>query len=195
MKKVILSTKNKSKVKEFNELMSKYGYNVVSRDEAGVPDVEIVEDGETFEENSFKKANEIMKLAGEITVADDSGLMVDALDGAPGVYSARFAGGRDDDENNEKVLELMKDVPQEQRGAKFVCVITMCSPDGSVVVARGECHGSIGYEVRGTNGFGYDSIFIPDGFDRTFAEFSSEAKNSMSHRARALAALEAKLEK
>ena len=153
-----------------------------------------MEDGETFEENSYKKAYEIMKLCGRITIADDSGLEVDCLDGAPGVYSARFAGvDGDDDANNKKLTELIKDVPYEERTGRFVSVITMVFPDGEAIVARGEVEGHLLLEKRGQNGFGYDPLFVPQGYDETFGEIDPKIKNMISHRAGALAELRRKL--
>lgn len=135
-----------------------------------------------------------MELSGEITVADDSGLEVDYLDGAPGIYSARFAGeGATDDKNNEKLLQLMKDVPFEQRTARFVSVITMVFPDGKSVVARGTVEGHLAYELKGERGFGYDPMFIPEGYSETMGEISGEEKNRISHRANALKVLREKL--
>lgn len=196
MKRIIIASQNKHKIEEIEAITKKFGMMIVSRNDAGIPDVEVVEDGETFEENSYKKAHEIMKLSGEMTIADDSGLMVDALDGAPGVYSARFSGeGATDKSNNEKLLALLADTPYEKRTAKFVSVITMIYPDGDKIVARGECPGHIITEERGCGGFGYDPLFVPDGYDMTFAELGSEEKNRISHRARALAELEKQLEK
>lgn len=195
MKRIIIASQNKHKIEEIEAITKKFGMTIVSRNDAGIPDVEVVEDGETFEENSYKKAHEIMKLSGEMTIADDSGLMVDALDGAPGVYSARFSGeGATDKSNNEKLLALLADTPYEKRTAKFVSVITMIYPDGDKIVARGECPGHIITEERGEGGFGYDPLFVPDGYDMTFAELGSEEKNKISHRARALAELERQLE-
>ena len=188
--------------------------SIISRDEAGVPPVEIPETGKTFEENSYIKAYEIMKLCGQITVADDSGLVVDCLDGAPGVFSARFGGfeglwpddegdaktdrpaaDTPDSDNNAKLIRLIKDVPYEKRTARFVSVITMVYPDGKTLVARGTVEGHLVLEERGDNGFGYDPLFVPEGYDRTFGELGHEIKNSISHRARALQVLHEKLEK
>lgn len=184
---VIAATKNKHKIDEIQAITKEFGMDIISRDDAGVPDIEIVEDGETFEANSEKKARSIMELCGSITIADDSGLMVDALGGAPGVYSARFAGeDGNDQKNNEKLLELLTDVAPEKRTARFVSVITMVYPDGAKIVARGECEGHIIYHPKGSNGFGYDPLFIPTGYDKTFAELSGEEKNKISHRAIAL---------
>ncbi len=189
---IIAASKNQHKIQEMEKIMGAMGLHVISRADAGIPDeFDVVEDGETFEANSFKKAESIMKYSGKIAVADDSGLMVDALDGAPGVYSARFAGEPTDDEkNNDKLLTLLKDVPDERRTAKFVSVITLVYPDGEVLTARGECPGRILHERHGSNGFGYDPLFLPDGYEETFAELGAEVKNRISHRAHALQNLE-----
>jgi XTP/dITP diphosphohydrolase len=191
---VVAATQNKHKILEIDAIMKAFGYKVISRSQAGVPDIDIEEDGETFEENSLKKALEIHKLCGEITIADDSGLMVDILDGAPGVHSSRFAGEEGNDQkNNEKLLKLLSDKPLEQRSAKFVSVITMVFSKDKIVVARGECKGHILFEPRGENGFGYDPLFVPDGYKESFGELSSEDKNKISHRAMALQSLERQL--
>lgn len=191
MEIIVAASRNKHKIEEIEAITKKFGMSIISRDDAGVPKVEIEEDGETFEENSYKKAYEIMKMCGKTTIADDSGLMVDYLGGAPGVYSARFAGEDGNDaKNNEKLLTLLKDVPYKERRAKFVSVITMVYPDGESIVARGECHGHIIDAPAGENGFGYDPLFVPDGFQRTFAQLSPEEKNEISHRAKALVVLE-----
>lgn len=188
---IIAATRNKHKIVEIDAITKKFGMDIISRDEAGLPKDEVEEDGTTFEENSYKKAYEIMKISNRITIADDSGICVDYLDGAPGIYSARYAGEECDDAANRlKMLAELEGVPAEKRGAKYVCVITMVFPDGETLVARGECRGHIGFEEIGTNGFGYDSIFIPEGYDITFAEFEPEDKNKISHRAEALIKLE-----
>ena len=184
---IVAATQNKHKIEEIEAITREFGMEVISRRDAGVPDFEVEEDGDTFEYNSEKKARVIMEACGSITIADDSGLMADALDGAPGVYSARFAGeGASDGENNQKLLELLAEVPPEKRTARFVTVITMVYPDGRVLSARGECGGRIIYEERGSNGFGYDPLFVPDGHEKTFGELSGEEKNKISHRALAL---------
>ena len=191
METIIAASINAHKIAEIEAITRKFGMEVISRDEAGLPTEEIEEDGDTFEENSFKKANEIMKMCGKVTIADDSGLMVEYLGGAPGVYSARFAGeDAGDEKNNQKLLSLLEGVPYKERRAKFVSVITMIYPDGETLVARGECEGHIIDTPVGENGFGYDPLFVPDGFQRTFAQFDSEEKNEISHRAKALLQLE-----
>lgn len=193
MDTIVAATRNRHKIEEIEKILKEFDMSIVSRDDAGVPDVEIVEDGETFEENSYKKAYEIMKLSGRPSVADDSGLCVDYLGGAPGVMSARFTPSGDDEENNRKVLELLEGVPFSDRTARYVAVITLVYPDGRTVSARGECEGHIIEEERGTNGFGYDPMFQPAGYDRTFGELSPEIKNRISHRAKALVKLREKL--
>ena len=188
---IVMASHNQHKIKEIEAITKKFGMPVISRDDAGVPPVEIVEDGETFEENSLKKAQEIQKLCGRITLADDSGLEVDYLGGAPGVYSARFAGEDSSDaKNNEKLLKLLDGLKKDDRKAKFVSVITMVFPDGEVLTARGECPGRIITAPAGENGFGYDPLFVPDGYDKTFAQLTAEEKNHISHRAKALEKLE-----
>ena len=191
---IVAATQNKHKIVEIEAITKEFGMSVISRKDAGVPDVEIVEDGSTFEENSYKKAYEIMKLCGQVTIADDSGLEVDCLDGAPGIYSARFAGVDGEDEaNNRKLISLIKDVPYEKRTARFVSVIPMVYPDGRSVVARGEVEGHLLLEPHGGNGFGYDPLFVPVGYDETFGVIDPEVKNRISHRANALKVLREKL--
>lgn len=192
---IVAASKNRHKIKEIEAITREFGMEVIPRDQAGVPDVEITEDGSTFEENSYKKAYGIMKLCGEITIADDSGLEVDCLDGAPGVFSARFAGEDGNDQaNNDKLKALIKDVPYHRRTGRFVSVITMVFPDGETIAARGEVEGHIVPEERGSNGFGYDPLFVPSGYEITFGEFEPEEKNRISHRANALIELKRKLE-
>ena len=195
MKRVIVASHNKKKIKELAEILSGYGYEPVSRDDAGIDkDFEVVEDGETFEENSFKKASQICELSGEIAIADDSGLMVDALGGAPGVYSSRYSGKDGDDEaNNEKLLRELRNVPEDKRNAKFVTVITLCYPDGNKILAKGEVHGKIANDYMGKDGFGYDPLFIPDGYDTTFGVLGAEVKHKISHRANAIKELDKKI--
>ena len=193
--KVIIASRNKGKIAEITAVLSKYGMDVISRDDAGLDTFEVEETGETFEENSYIKAKAIMDLTGVATISDDSGLMVDALGGGPGVYSARYAGeGCTYHDNNVKLLGALKDVHGADRSAKFVTVATMLFPDGSKLVARGECPGMIIEELRGEGGFGYDPLFVPDGYDKTFAEMTPEEKNSLSHRAKAFTELEKLLE-
>ncbi|MBR4151315.1 MAG: RdgB/HAM1 family non-canonical purine NTP pyrophosphatase [Firmicutes bacterium] len=193
--KLIAATQNKHKLVEINAITKDFGFELIPMNEAGLGDLDVEETGSTFEENSFIKAAEVCRLTGHAAIADDSGLMVDALGGAPGVYSARFAGVHGDDAaNRRKLLEELGDLPLAERGAKFVSVITIAWPDGEKTVARGECPGTIIFEERGDGGFGYDSLFVPEGGELTFAQISPEEKNAVSHRARALAKLRTLLE-
>lgn len=196
MEKMILASQNKHKLEEIRNILKDLGIEILSMDEVGLGDLEIVEDGVTFEENSMIKALTVMEKTGEITIADDSGLEVDYLEGRPGVYSARFAGeNATDEENNEKLLDLLKDVPYEKRGGRFVSVISIAFPDGSKEHVRGECEGIIGFEKKGSEGFGYDPLFIIPKYDKTFAELGSEVKNKISHRGKALEKFKNRLKK
>lgn len=183
--KVILASKNPHKLTELSAILSQHGFEIALESEYGL-DIDVDETGTTFEENSLLKAEAVMKASGLPVLADDSGLMVDALDGAPGVYSARYGHKSSDGERTEFLLENMKDVPDGKRTAKFVCVITCLWPDGRKIVARGECPGVITREVHGKNGFGYDPVFYLPELGMTYAELPSEQKNAISHRARAL---------
>ena len=183
--KVILASKNQHKLTELSAILSQLGFEIALESEYGL-DIDVEETGTTFEENSFLKADAVMKASGLPVLADDSGLMVDALDGAPGVYSARYGHKASDKERTAYLLENMKDVPEERRGAKFVCVITCLFPDGRKIVARGECPGVIARAQHGENGFGYDPVFYLPELGMTYAELPSEQKNAISHRARAL---------
>ena len=192
--KIVAATGNKHKIEEIESITKKFGMNVITKAEAGVGGLEVDETGTTFEENSLIKAEAIMKATGMPAIADDSGLEADALDGAPGVYSARFSGeGATDESNNAKLLKLMENVPDDKRSARFVSVVTLCFPDGTVVAARGECPGTLRRSPRGDGGFGYDPLFVPVGYDKTYAEISAEEKNIISHRAKALGILRMKL--
>ena len=185
--KFVLASKNKGKLREMREILSALGCEVISEADAGV-DVDVEETGTTFEENSLLKAEAVMKASGLPVLADDSGLMVDALHGAPGVYSARYGHKSSDAERTAYLLENMKDVPDEARTAKFVCVITCLWPDGRKIVARGECPGEILFAPQGTGGFGYDPVFFLPELGKTYAELTPAEKNAISHRARALQA-------
>jgi XTP/dITP diphosphohydrolase len=183
--KVILASKNPHKLTELSAILSQHGFEIALESEYGL-DIDVDETGTTFEENSLLKAEAVMKASGLPVLADDSGLMVDALNGAPGVYSARYGHKSSDGERTAFLLENMKDVPDDKRTAKFVCVITCLWPDGRKIVARGECPGVITREVHGENGFGYDPVFYLPELGMTYAELPSEQKNAISHRARAL---------
>ncbi|MBA1336654.1 MAG: Nucleoside 5-triphosphatase RdgB (dHAPTP, dITP, XTP-specific) [Firmicutes bacterium] len=187
VKRLVVASRNKKKIEEIKNIMEEAGYLAVSVEETG-QEVDVVEDGNTFEANSLKKAFEVMKACGEVALADDSGLEVDALDGQPGVFSARFSGeGATDEKNNAKLLEMMKHIPAGERQARFVCAVTVAFPDYSYFTVRGECKGEILFEPRGKSGFGYDPLFYLPEYRKTFAELDSKTKNLISHRAEALA--------
>lgn len=187
MPRLVLTSRNKGKLKELKKLVSGLPWEVLSLyDFPGVPEVE--EDGVTFKENAIKKATTVARYLNEWTLADDSGLEVKALNGAPGVFSARFAGVQGDDErNNKKLLQLLEDVPWEKRSARFRCVLAFASPEGEVIwTTEGDCEGIITYEPRGKKGFGYDPLFYLPALELTMAELSEEKKNQISHRAKAM---------
>ena len=185
--KVVLASKNKHKLVEISKITEKFGIELVLQSELGV-DIDVEENGTTFEENSFIKADAVMKATGLPALADDSGIAVDALNGEPGIYSARY-GFDDSLDDWGRLLLLLKNteqVPDGQRQAQFVCVITMVTPEGKVIQARGEIHGQLLREAKGKNGFGYDPIFYYPPYGKTTAEMSPEEKNQVSHRANAL---------
>lgn len=188
--KLVLASKNEKKLREMREILSHLGVEVCSEADAGV-DVEVEETGTTFEENSLLKAKAVMEASGLPAIADDSGLCVDALGGAPGVYSARYGGpGMDDVGRYRLLLENMKGQP---RAAKFVSVITCCFPNGDVLTSRGECPGTIAFAPMGEGGFGYDPVFFVPGLKKTFAQLTAEEKNAISHRGKALEAFQQEL--
>ena len=185
--KVVLASKNKHKLKEISKITEKFGIDLILQSELGV-DIDVEETGTTFEENSFIKAQAVMKATGLPALADDSGIAVDALNGEPGIYSARY-GFDDTLDDWGRLLLLLKNteqVPDGQRQAQFVCVITMVTPEGEVIQARGEIHGELLRAARGENGFGYDPIFYYPPYGKTTAEMSPDEKNQVSHRANAL---------
>ena len=183
---IILATNNKSKVKEISEMMSGSDITFVSLADAGI-NVEVEETGTTFEENALLKAREICKLSGKPTISDDSGLEIDALDGAPGIYSSRFMGEDTSyDIKNNALIEKLENVADPDRTARFRCCMALVLPDGREFVTEGAMEGIIAREPKGINGVGYDPIlFIPE-YNRTSAELSSEEKNNISHRGEAL---------
>jgi len=186
-KQLLLATRNRHKKRELQELLADMEVEILTLEDVD-PIPEVVEDGETFEANAVKKARATAMAAGILSLADDSGLEVDALQGKPGVYSARFAGEHaTDEENNAKLLKLMESVPDEKRTARFVSVIAICDPQGHVETVRGECKGTIAGIPAGNGGFGYDPLFIPQGYEQTYAQLSAEEKNRISHRGVALA--------
>jgi XTP/dITP diphosphohydrolase len=185
--KIVLATKNAGKVREMQAILADLPVEILSAaDFPELPDV--VEDGKTFTENAVKKAKTVCEATGLVAVADDSGLEVDYLEGAPGIYSARFAGeGKSDLDNNLKLLGLLHDLPMQKRTARFSCVIAVATPCGELHTAEGTCEGLVGYDMRGEKGFGYDPLFYLPEYDKTFAELELDLKNTISHRGRALA--------
>lgn len=193
MKRIIFATTNEGKMKEIRLIMEDSGYEIVSLKEAGIS-ADIIENGTTFEENALIKAETIAKLTGELALADDSGLEVDYLDKAPGIYSARFLGEDTGyDVKNQYILDKLKDVPQSGRSARFVCAIALADGKGNTWTKRATIEGYIGYEARGENGFGYDPIFMVPEYNKTTAELSIDEKNKISHRAKALKAMKEEL--
>ena len=180
MKELILASNNAHKVEEIKSILD--DYKILTLKDIGYYE-DIIEDGTTFEENALIKARTIAKYSGKAAIADDSGLSVALLDGRPGVYSARYSEEKTDEKNIEKVLEELNG---EKSKAKFVSVIALVRPDGSEITFRGECHGEIIFEKRGSNGFGYDPIFYVPSLEKTFAELTPEQKNSISHRKESL---------
>lgn len=199
MKKLIVASNNEHKIKEIKEIMNDLPLKIVSLKEASIF-IDVEEDGKTFMENSYKKAKEIVDYlrlnGGEdfMVMADDSGLEVDYLNGEPGVYSARYAGEHGNSQkNNEKLLQNMKDVPKEKREAKFVCSIVLITSNLKEIRVEGKTYGIISETYSGADGFGYDPLFFVPEFNMTFAEMTSEQKNAISHRGRALDELKSKL--
>ena len=188
--KIIAATRNKGKMAELDAILKDYGIELLSWEDAGLGDFEIEENGSTCEENSYIKAKTICDMTGKAALADDTGLFVDAVGGEPGTNAARYAGEHGNDAaNRAKLLAKLEGVPFEKRTAKFVTVITIVYPNGEKVVARGECPGHISEKEIGDRGFGYDSIFIPEGHEETFAQLPVQYKNSLSHRHMALVKL------
>jgi XTP/dITP diphosphohydrolase len=187
MKRLVIATKNKNKKKELERLLKGLDIKISSFADLKMHIPDVVEDGRTFRQNAVKKALTFSRYIKGLILADDSGLMVEALDGKPGVRSSRFAHTKaKDEENNAKLLRLMKNVPLKKRGATFVSVVALADRGNLIGARRGECRGTIGFELKGNNGFGYDPLFTPRGKNRTFAQFSPSFKNRISHRAKAL---------
>ncbi len=195
MTEIVLASDNRKKLAEMAKILGEGDFRLMTKAEAGFTD-EVEETGTTFEENSFIKAKAVFDATGIISVADDSGLMVDCLNGEPGVYSKRYAGdGAGDAERIDFLLKKIKETGAKDTKSRFVSVITCVMPDGSYFSVKGVCEGKIIFERRGENGFGYDPVFVPDGFCKTFAELSPDEKNGISHRGRALRLFAAEFEK
>ncbi len=184
--RLIFATGNQDKMREIREILGDKDYEILSMKEAGI-DLDIVEDGSTFEENAMIKAKAVMEVTGALTLADDSGLEIDAFGGGPGIYSARYLGTDTSYiEKNKVILEKLKNIPEEKRTARFVCAIAAAFPNGQTLTTRGTMEGIIGYEAKGENGFGYDPIFYLPQLEKYSAELSRDEKNSLSHRGEAL---------
>ncbi|MBO6165248.1 MAG: XTP/dITP diphosphatase [Eubacterium sp.] len=187
--KLIFATGNENKMREIREILAGRGYEILSMKEAGV-DIDVEENGKTFSENALIKARAISKASGELVLADDSGLEIDALGGEPGIYSARYMGHDTSyTVKNNNLIERLEGVPDEERTARFVCAMAAVFPDGREEVVVGTMEGRIGYEIAGENGFGYDPIFFLPEYGKTSAEISPEEKNAISHRGKALRAI------
>lgn len=190
----ILATNNMKKLAEMQRILSPLGIHIVTAKMLGIELPEVEENGETFEENAEIKAVSACEITNMPAIADDSGLCVDYLDGAPGIFSARFSGEHGNDEkNNDLLLEKLSGVPEEERTAYYVCAICCVFPDGEKIIVRGECHGHIGFERDGNEGFGYDPLFIING--KAFGRYTAEEKDKISHRGNALRKLKKELEK
>jgi XTP/dITP diphosphohydrolase len=193
-KVLILSTGNKNKVQEIKDILKDLPIVVFSKDEVGFKNFEIEEDGHTLEENAIKKAKILSQKVEGIVIADDTGLFVDKLGGRPGVYSSRYSGKNATyEENNKKLLKELNKVPMQERTATFKTVIAIITEEKQIKTVYGECKGKIAFEPRGKDGFGYDPLFIVDGYDKTFAELGEDVKNKISHRAKALEELKKQL--
>lgn len=191
--KLIIATNNQGKVKEIKQIFKGEFLNIVSLSDENL-NINVVEDGQTFMENAIKKANAVYEITKTPSLADDSGICVDALNGEPGIFSARFAGEHTtDEENNQKLIALMKDISEDKRGAKYVCAVALKLDEHTIITAYGELRGKIICDARGENGFGYDPYFYLEEFGQTTAQIPSELKNEISHRACALKNLRKKL--
>ena len=191
--KIVFATKNEGKVKEVIKMLNMDKIELITMAQAGI-DVDVVEDGTTFEENAMKKAVEIMKISKMPAIADDSGLEIDYLDKQPGVHSARFLG-HDTSYNikNKKILEMLEGVPDEKRTARFVSAVCLALPDGRTIITKGTIEGMIGHEIKGKNGFGYDPIFFIPEINKYSAELTMDEKNAISHRGKAIAQMREKI--
>lgn len=185
MKQVVIATKNKGKAKDFEAIFAPLGFEVLTLFDVA-PDMDIEETGTTFEENAILKAEAVAKRLNAFVIADDSGLQIDALNGEPGVYSARYAGDHDDEANIIKALKNLEGVPEEKRTARFCCCLAITGPAHKTKTVLGTCEGVILTEKRGDNGFGYDPIFYVPSMERTMAEMTAEEKGSISHRGNAI---------
>ncbi|MCK9443622.1 MAG: RdgB/HAM1 family non-canonical purine NTP pyrophosphatase [Tissierellaceae bacterium] len=195
-RKLIVSTGNEHKVEEIRKILKDLPIEVLSKKDIGLNNMTVIEDGDSLEENSLKKAQALADKVDYMVLADDSGLFVDILNGEPGAFSSRYAGEEGNDKkNNIKLLQRLENTPLEKRSAKFMTVMVLITEDKETIIVSGECKGIIGRESIGYNGFGYDPLFIPEGYNNTFAELGEDVKNRISHRAKALENLRDKISK
>lgn len=195
MEKIILSSDNNDKIREIKDILKDLDVEILSKQDLGLNRLEVIEDGRTLEANALKKAKTIYDLAkGYIVIADDTGLFVNSLNGEPGIYSGRYSGeDATYDENNIKLLDKMKEFKEEQRKAYFMTVAAIIDKKGNEHIVQGVCKGRIAENFRGSGGFGYDPLFIPDGYDKSFREMGTEEKNKISHRKKALEEIKLKI--
>jgi XTP/dITP diphosphohydrolase len=195
MEKIILSSDNEDKIKEIKDILKDIDVEILSKKDVGLNSLEVIEDGRTLEANALKKAKVIHDLVNNyIVIADDTGLFVNALNGEPGIYSGRYSGeDATYDENNQKLLEKMKGLNEDERKAYFMTVAAIIDKNGREHLVQGVCKGKIAENLRGTGGFGYDPLFIPNGYDKSFRELGTEEKNKISHRKKALEEIKTKI--
>lgn len=193
-RKIVISTNNKNKLKEIKKILKDLDIEVLSKKDLDLENFDVVEDGDTLEKNSIKKAKALKSKTKYMVMADDSGLFVDILNGEPGVHSARYAGIDGDDlSNNKKLLKNMRDISLEKRNAHFKSVIVLITESDKIITVSGKCNGHIAFEPQGDNNFGYDPLFIPDNYEESFAQLDGKIKNEISHRARALEGIKKEL--
>lgn len=193
-RKLVVSTGNLDKIKEIKEILKDLPIEVFGKNDIGLGDLEVIEDGNTLEANSMKKAKALAERTEYMVLADDSGLFVDILKGEPGVHSSRYGGEEGNTEKNiNKLLQELKDISPNQRSASFKTVMVLITEDKETIIVHGQCKGTIGSELRGNKGFGYDPVFTPEDYDKSFGELGDGIKNKISHRAKALENLKAEL--
>lgn len=186
-RKLVVSTGNLDKIKEIKEILKDLPIEVIGKKDIGLEDLNVIEDGNTLEENSIKKAKALAEKTEYMVLADDSGLFVDILNGEPGVYSSRYGGEEGNTEKNiNKLLQELKDISLDKRRASFKTVMVLITEDKETIIVHGQCKGTIGFELKGNKGFGYDPIFTPEGYSESFGELGEGVKNKISHRAKAL---------
>lgn len=193
-RKLVVSTGNLDKIKEIKEILKDLPIEVIGKKDIGLEDLNVIEDGNTLEENSIKKAKALAEKIEYMVLADDSGLFVDILNGEPGIYSSRYGGEEGNNGKNiNKLLQELKDISLDKRRASFKTVMVLITEDKETIIVHGQCKGTIGFELKGNKGFGYDPVFTPEGYDKSFGELGEGVKNKISHRAEALENLKAEI--